>query len=1287
MKRRSSGGAGRKPARSGLGRWRTRRRSPADVCLDLTSGALQVSDGVVSGRFHCVLRTTRAVPLAVYYFRVGASTRDDPVGMLQLGPGTRVESFDDSVVLSVAGDAGERTAVFLAGTREHALEWVEQISRFVGSEAVDGVELADGADHGAMGGVGGAHADRVANRSGSGGLPPREHRDAALGAGGRGVDVDDSGEIESSRMSDMRVREPAHLSSVSRHASAAAGGASGGAAGADASRAAHDGEAEFSELGPRMASTDSAASPTVPSAVDRAGEAPDTGGSLRSAARVTDADAPGMLDAPTEASPQVSRTPLAHVFTDPAEEFSHYFMRSTPRDVIRALRGGAMKDSYVRVLAWFLLTGIIPSGRPTSTWPGAMRSVREQYALLRQRYWDRRGPHALLSETGELQNPEDLAESDSTARANIEKDVRRTCQSLDFFQRGDVQEMLTRALFVWDRAHPRVGYKQGMNELLAMVVWALHRVHLKFGAHLRANGAASDGVGGAGGAGSRSDNGGASPKSRMGPLGLKPGPGPRPLPMPASEGGRSRGRVRVSSVVEIADESEDAWNSVDISRLPIVYALCDRRFLEHDCYAMLDQIMRRLIVMYAPGGVVQGTEFVHEIAAAPDDGDSDTGDSDDDSDRSSRSGSTTKSDTEDDSDSDSSAEAGTATAGAVRPTLAPRPPRVGRNWVDLTPTESAADGSNGDSESTDVPLILGSAPAWITEKNGAPLDGAVEAAEAAKKRTRAASDSPAGDGRRGNSSAAGGAGGATPTAPPADLVERSGFGSLSRHGFGLVGGTPPRRPPQHATMPRRWTSSPDLTQLDAAAGARPPASEPIPIGGPAPTATLLAVRAAAAHVDSADESSVVSAAGDSNSNDSASAASGVATPPPPDAESPSKRHRRKRGSKTEGAKPSSRLGLRAHAGSGAAQDILADWTLRLGGGVEQGRLGAGEENPLLESLEKIQVNHLMVADPELGVHMGSVGVVPAMYLLRWRRLALSREFAINDTLLLWDAVIGETPDNWQLLDYLCVAMLLRVRAALLAADDAPSTLGVLTAISSHMPGVEVRSLVEDALTLRTFGSLQARDAALRHESHTGGADAAVEERPLGALPRTAPARVSARGHARTASAALPSSRRGLLHAMDAAAGGGAPVGAGRGGHRRETAPAAAAPRERIAGGVGVAGRVSPVPDRPRSARSRSRSGSPALLDDDGAIELDEAAGGVPVAGHVTPAARVRSPAEIRNAARTRASSATSAGGVSPHVQAPSPEPPSVGAVDTSSAGYAGRTGSHTAGAAGWGGDP
>lgn len=51
----------------------------------------------------------------------------------------------------------------------------------------------------------------------------------------------------------------------------------------------------------------------------------------------------------------------------------------------------------------------------------------------------------------------------------IKADVIRTCQEFAYFRRQETKDTLKRLLYIWNAEHD-LGYKQGMNEILAVIL-------------------------------------------------------------------------------------------------------------------------------------------------------------------------------------------------------------------------------------------------------------------------------------------------------------------------------------------------------------------------------------------------------------------------------------------------------------------------------------------------------------------------------------------------------------------------------------------------------------------------------------------------------------------------------------------------------------------------------------------------------------------------------------------------------------------------------------------------
>ena len=55
----------------------------------------------------------------------------------------------------------------------------------------------------------------------------------------------------------------------------------------------------------------------------------------------------------------------------------------------------------------------------------------------------------------------------------------RTYQEYEFFQLESTQKLLSQILYIWAAMHPRLSYKQGMNELLAPLVFVASQEYFK----------------------------------------------------------------------------------------------------------------------------------------------------------------------------------------------------------------------------------------------------------------------------------------------------------------------------------------------------------------------------------------------------------------------------------------------------------------------------------------------------------------------------------------------------------------------------------------------------------------------------------------------------------------------------------------------------------------------------------------------------------------------------------------------------------------------------------------
>ena len=144
--------------------------------------------------------------------------------------------------------------------------------------------------------------------------------------------------------------------------------------------------------------------------------------------------------------------------------------------------------------------------------------------------------------------------------------------------------------------------------------------------------------------------------------------------------------------------------------------------------------------------------------------------------------------------------------------------------------------------------------------------------------------------------------------------------------------------------------------------------------------------------------------------------------------------------------------------------------------------------PIVRKCEDV-FDLLRQIDPALASHLTELGIEPQLYALRWIRLLFTREFALQDSLEIWDGVLAfdglldgideeDTVERGSLalVDYVCVAMLLRIRAPLLAGSYSAALQHLLrypplpSNEANENQGQQTGLLVRQAITIRSSPS-------------------------------------------------------------------------------------------------------------------------------------------------------------------------------------------------------------------------
>jgi len=119
-----------------------------------------------------------------------------------------------------------------------------------------------------------------------------------------------------------------------------------------------------------------------------------------------------------------------------------------------------------------------------------------------------------------------------------------------------------------------------------------------------------------------------------------------------------------------------------------------------------------------------------------------------------------------------------------------------------------------------------------------------------------------------------------------------------------------------------------------------------------------------------------------------------------------------------------------------------------------------QDSPVLIKCRNIFLNLLKAKDPGLYTYINTLKIEPQVYLLRWIRLLFGREFRLEETLQIWDAIFSYDR-SFSLVDYIAVAMLISVREQLLATDYS----GVLQTLFKFPTTLPICTYINNALNI------------------------------------------------------------------------------------------------------------------------------------------------------------------------------------------------------------------------------
>eukprot|EP00008_Paramoeba_atlantica_P012825 CAMPEP_0201492740 /NCGR_PEP_ID=MMETSP0151_2-20130828/34541_1 /ASSEMBLY_ACC=CAM_ASM_000257 /TAXON_ID=200890 /ORGANISM="Paramoeba atlantica, Strain 621/1 / CCAP 1560/9" /LENGTH=744 /DNA_ID=CAMNT_0047879735 /DNA_START=88 /DNA_END=2322 /DNA_ORIENTATION=+ len=141
----------------------------------------------------------------------------------------------------------------------------------------------------------------------------------------------------------------------------------------------------------------------------------------------------------------------------------------------------SLKETTFRSVCWKLFLECISEDDPPEKWVATHKKHRTRYdKLVAEHFVD---PRLQNADDLEVHNPLSQAINspwkqffqDSELQKFILRDLDRVFPELQWFQTSEIKEMMMRVLFVWAKLNPDILYKQGMHEILALIVTTLKK--------------------------------------------------------------------------------------------------------------------------------------------------------------------------------------------------------------------------------------------------------------------------------------------------------------------------------------------------------------------------------------------------------------------------------------------------------------------------------------------------------------------------------------------------------------------------------------------------------------------------------------------------------------------------------------------------------------------------------------------------------------------------------------------------------------------------------------------
>ena len=133
-----------------------------------------------------------------------------------------------------------------------------------------------------------------------------------------------------------------------------------------------------------------------------------------------------------------------------------------------ALEGELDKDS-LRPIAWKLFLEVLPNTSSIREWVEVISTQREEFKKKIKKFCKIKKFKGDPLGGGSKKKKNETSSEDIELKELINKDLDRTHQDMDLFLQNKIKNILANVLYIWSKENQDVSYRQGMNELLAVL--------------------------------------------------------------------------------------------------------------------------------------------------------------------------------------------------------------------------------------------------------------------------------------------------------------------------------------------------------------------------------------------------------------------------------------------------------------------------------------------------------------------------------------------------------------------------------------------------------------------------------------------------------------------------------------------------------------------------------------------------------------------------------------------------------------------------------------------------